>query len=86
MTAGGKMGSLVDVRLLYTAGCVGTPATVDLINSVAAEMGIQVRLERILVQSPEQANELRFLGSPTVQVNGLDIDPAARDNTNYGFT
>lgn len=80
------MRSLVDVRLLYTVDCAGTPATVDLINSVAAEVGIQVRLEQILVQSPEQANELKFLGSPTVQVNGLDIDPAARDNTNYGFT
>ena len=75
----------VDVTVLYTDGCAGTPPTVDLIKNIAQEMHIPVRLREILVQSPEQVSEQRFLGSPTVQVNGLDIDPAARDNPNYGF-
>jgi hypothetical protein len=26
------------------------------------------------------------LGSPTVQVNGLDIDPSARTSSSYGLT
>ena len=76
---------LVNVRLLYTEGCGATPATVDLIFSVAVQSGIQVNLERILVASPDQAHVLRFLGSPTVQVEGLDVDPGARDRTDYGF-
>ena len=60
----------VNVRLLYTEGCAATPATVDLIFSVAAQSGIRMKLERILVASPDQAHVLRFLGSPTVQVDG----------------
>jgi hypothetical protein len=75
----------VDVRVLYTAGCAATPATVDLVSSVARELGIQVRLQQVLVESPEQAAALKFLGSPTVHVNGLDVDPAARQHTHYGF-
>lgn len=47
--------------------------------------GHSIRLRKMVVQSPEQASELKFLGSPTAQVNGLDIDPAARDNPNYGL-
>lgn len=75
----------VDVRVLYTEGCSATPATVDLINNVAAEMEIEISLQSILVEAPEQASGLKFLGSPTVQVNSLDIDPAARTNVDYGF-
>ena len=77
---------IVDVRVLYTEGCAATPATVDLLASVARELDIQVRLQQVLVASPEQAAALKFLGSPTVQVNGLDVDPAARQHTHYGFT
>lgn len=75
----------VDVRVLYTEGCAVTPPTLDLINDVAQKVDVPVRFQRILVQSPEQARELKFLGSPTVQVDGLDIDPAARSNFDYGF-
>jgi hypothetical protein len=75
----------VDVRVLYTEGCAATAATVDLVNSVARELGIQVHLQQVLVTSPEQATALKFLGSPTVLVNGWDVDPAARQHTHYGF-
>ena len=75
----------VNVTLLYTEECGATPATIDLICSVAEETNVAVDLEKILVKSPAQANELRFLGSPTVQVNGVDIDPSARNRTDYGF-
>ena len=75
----------VDVRVLYTVGCAATPATVDLVSSVARELGVPVHLQKVLVESPEQAVALKFLGSPTVHVNGLDVDPAARLHTHYGF-
>jgi hypothetical protein len=76
---------IVDVKVLCTEGCAATPMTVDLIASLAGELDIQVRLQQVLVASPEQASALKFLGSPTVHVNGLDIDPAARYHTDYGF-
>ena len=76
----------LDIKVLYTEGCPATPETIELIEDVAAGMDTPIRMERILVESPEQALEQEFLGSPTVQVNGLDVDPAARKNTAYGFT
>jgi hypothetical protein len=75
----------VHVRLLYTEGCTAMPVTVDLIFSVAAQTHIRVNLERIRVESPDQASALRFLGSPTVQVGGLDVEPGARSRSDYGF-
>jgi hypothetical protein len=80
-----KSSHSVNVRVLYTEGCAATAATIDLILGVAAQVGIRVDLESVLVASPEQASALRFLGSPTVQVEGLDVDPGARSRTDYGF-
>jgi len=38
------------------------------------------------VTSLEDAVSKRFLGSPTVLVNGVDIDPHAHDRTDYGLS
>jgi len=77
---------MLDVRILYTEGCANTPQTVQRVQQVAGDLGIDIQIHKVLVTSQEQANELRFLGSPTVQINGLDIDPAARSANAFGFT
>ena len=74
------------VTVLYMEGCPATPPAVDLIRDVAAALGISVSLEQVLVENAEQAAALRFLGSPTVQVDGQDIEPEARDNLDFGLT
>lgn len=68
------------------AECSATPGTVQLVESVARGMGISIDVEQILVDTPEQAEALAFLGSPTVQVGGRDIEPEARSRTDFGLT
>jgi 3-keto-L-gulonate-6-phosphate decarboxylase len=77
---------VLQIRILYTAGCANTPQTIQRVREVARAMGIPIQIDRIQVTTQDQANELRFLGSPTVQVNGRDIDPAAREVQTFGFT
>lgn len=77
---------MVQVKVLYTEGCANTPPTVQRIREVAAELGIPIALTQVLVSTPEEAEAHRFLGSPTVQVNGLDLDPAVRGVRDFGFT
>ena len=76
----------LDVRILYTEGCANTPQTVQRVQDVARELRIKIEVDKVLVTTQEQANKLHFLGSPTVQINSLDIDPAARTATSFGFT
>jgi Thioredoxin domain len=75
----------VDLQVLYVEGCANTPATIEMIRQVAASLGIQIDLSMVLVKTAQQAHEMRFLGSPTVLVNGLDMDPSARHSTAFGF-
>jgi hypothetical protein len=56
------------------------------VRDVAEDLGIPIELDEVLVATQEQADRLCFLGSPTVQVGGQDIDPAARTANAFGFT
>jgi hypothetical protein len=41
-------------------------------------------VEVVKVETEEQARELQFVGSPTIRVDGQDIDPP--DDSNYALT
>ncbi|MFQ5922859.1 MAG: hypothetical protein ACE5M4_08445 [Anaerolineales bacterium] len=63
------------IELLYTARCPDYARTAEAIRKVLSETRIPASLEMVPVESEEQAQRLRFIGSPTVRVDGLDLDP-----------
>ena len=77
---------MLDVHILYSVSCASTPRTERRIRDVARHLGIAIRVTRTEVTTHSLADRLCFLGSPTVQINGMDIDPEAREATGYGFT
>ena len=82
----GTAGHVVNVKVLTMKGCRATQPTIDLVKTVAREMHVDIDLAVTVVNTSEQAKEERFLGSPTVQVNGLDIEPSARKFHSFGVT
>jgi len=76
----------VRIRVLHMAECPATTGTIRLVESVARESGTSIAVEQVLVETPAQAEELAVLGSPTVQVDGRDIEPEARSRTDFGLT
>jgi hypothetical protein len=68
------------------AECPATPGTIRLVEDIARAMGISIAVDQVLVETPEQAHALAFLGSPTVQVEGQDIEPEARARLDFGLT
>jgi hypothetical protein len=80
-----EMPKAIMVRVLHTPRCPNLTPTINLIEKVGGELGIAVTINRVLISSPDQAAELRCLGSPTVQINGIDIEPAARGSMNFGL-
>jgi len=67
------------IELLYFDGCPSAAQTAALLRRVLAEEGCTASLTTIAVETPAQAAALRFLGSPTVRVNGRDIEAARAD-------
>lgn len=81
-----RKGEILQVRVLYSEGCANTPPTVELVKKVAHESNVPVNIETVMVSTQEQAQDLRFLGSPTVQIDGLDIELPGFDNLAFGLT
>jgi hypothetical protein len=65
----------VKVELLFWEGCPSTPEAEALLGEVLAQRGLAVPVERREVTTQAEAEELRFPGSPTIRVDGRDVDP-----------
>jgi hypothetical protein len=57
----------------------------SLVRNLVAKRGIEARVVETIVGSAEEAAAHRFPGSPTVRVNGRDIEPQAEMKQDYGF-
>jgi hypothetical protein len=64
----------VKVELLWWAGCPSYPEARELLEDVLAG---RAEIEMREVHSEEEAEALGFPGSPTIRVDGRDVDPAA---------
>lgn len=73
------------IEILYFDGCPNHEATRELVERVAAEFELGAKPEHVEVPDPEAARTMRFLGSPTVRVDGRDVEPGAEDRTDYVF-
>jgi hypothetical protein len=67
------------VELLYWDGCPSHPEALDLLQDVLVELGVEATVELHEVLSDDEAHELRFPGSPTIRVDGRDVDAAGAD-------
>ena len=62
------------VSFLYYEDCPSHDLALERLREVMAEEGISSEVEVIKVETEEQARELRFIGSPTIRVDGQHID------------
>ena len=74
------------IEVLTFAGCPNAEPAVELVARVTSELGIEAYVERIDVASEDQVQEHRFLGSPSIRVNGRDIEPGAGDRSEYVYS
>ena len=72
------------VSFLYYEDCPSHDFTLERLREVMDEEGIPGEVEVVKVQTEEQARELRFIGSPTIRVDGQDIDPPS--DARYALT
>lgn len=77
---------MVQVDVLYFDGCPNHEPTVELAQRVVSDLGVEAEVNEISVASAEDAETHRFLGSPSVRVNGRDIEPGADARSSYALS
>ena len=63
------------IEFLFWAGCPSHPEARALLDAVLAERGIDAPVEVLEVRTDEEALANAFPGSPTIRVDGRDVDP-----------
>jgi len=79
------MNPKVKIDCLFAPGCATRNDTLAMVDSVIGELDLTADVREIVITSPEEAAESRFLGSPSLRVNGRDIEPGADERTDFGM-
>jgi hypothetical protein len=74
------------VEILYFEGCRNHEPARALVERLARQLRIEPEIELVEVADPDAAVALRFVGSPTVRVNGVDVEPGAEERRDFAFS
>jgi hypothetical protein len=73
------------IEVLYFDGCPNHKPAVERVRQVLAEEGLSAEVVEVNVSGTSIAQHVGFLGSPSIRVSGLDVEPEARRARVYGM-
>ena len=74
------------VTIVRRNDCSHGQAAVAAITALASKLGIEVSIEQVIVVTDDEAVAAQCIGSPTVLINGQDVEPNARGIISFGMT
>ena len=69
------------IEVLYVPGCPNYRPAIERIEKVLASESLRADIEGIPITSEVAAKTLQFPGSPTIRVNGTDVEPDHKNAT-----
>lgn len=74
------------ITLMLSEGCAHKDQARALLNEAIAESGVEAEIDEIMVRTDEDAKMANVIGSPTIKVEGFDVEYADRtpDETSNG--
>jgi hypothetical protein len=63
------------IEVLYVPGCPNHEPAVEAVRNALESESFEADVRQIPVQSESEARALQFPGSPTIRVNGGDVEP-----------
>ena len=73
------------VELLYFTGCPNHAAFLPHLRRLIRNAGVNVAVQLVEIADADDADRHHFLGSPTLRINDVDVDPTAANRTDYGM-
>lgn len=74
-----------EIALLFFEGRPHSDATLNRLRDVLRAEGLcEAQIQLVEIEDPDKALKLKFLGSPTVRINGEDVDPE-RNRSDFGL-
>ncbi len=73
------------IEVLYVPNCPNHAVALERLREVLAGESLEAHLNEVLVSSAAMAQSLRFPGSPTIRINGRDIEPQEKATASFGL-
>lgn len=70
------------IEILHFEGCPSSQKVLNSLREVLSEDELEAEIHLVNIENEEQANIVKFPGSPTIRVNGEDIESVIED---YGM-
>lgn len=71
------------IELQWFEGCPNHHAAREILDDVLAAKNVDAKVELIEVPDLETGERVKFPGSPTIRINGVDVDPDYEDTGDY---
>src|SRR5438093_8753473 len=75
----------MQIEFLYWAECPSHEEALQRLRSVLAEEGLPDRVELREVRDDAEAEAHAFPGSPTIRIDGRDVDPEGAEEAGIGL-
>lgn len=73
------------IDVLYFEDCPNYAPVMDRLRMVLRQEGLAAAISEVEVKDAQSAKALEFFGSPTIRINGLDIEIDSRAITETGL-
>ena len=73
------------IEVLYVPNCPNHALAIQRLSEVLTAEKIEANLSEVLVSSAAMAHALKFPGSPTIRINGNDIEPQTEERPSFGL-
>jgi len=72
-------------ELFYFDDCPSFAQAADNLKEALRLEGLPAELEMVKVTSDEDAKQKRFIGSPTIRIDGVDLEGPEAESKGYGY-
>jgi hypothetical protein len=73
------------IEVLYVPNCPNHAVALKRLREILPEEGFQNHVHQVLVRDTEMAQSLKFPGSPTIRINGQDVEPQREKPPAFGL-
>ncbi len=73
------------IEVLHIPNCPNQVIALERLREILASEGLQADISEVLVTDETTAQSLKFPGSPTVRINGRDIEPRDDKTAPFGL-
>lgn len=75
----------MNIELLCVANCPNHVVALERLHAILSAESFQTAVNEVLVSDAAMAQSLKFPGSPTIRINGRDVEPQSEQTTLFGL-